>query len=82
MKYKCPCCGYYTLSEPLEDALAFICPVCFWEIDTFIENENEPSDQNRHLTLLEARENFIRFGACCEDVIKYVRKPTVDELNI
>ncbi|GAA0730429.1 hypothetical protein GCM10008905_31720 [Clostridium malenominatum] len=28
------------------DALAYICPVCFWEIDTFIQSEKEPSNPN------------------------------------
>lgn len=37
MKYRCPCCGYYTFeNEPattLHDACFDICPVCYWEDD-------------------------------------------------
>lgn len=35
MKYPCPCCGNLTLPVKPEDAVAFICPVCFWENDVF-----------------------------------------------
>lgn len=81
MKWKCPCCGYYTLPISSKDALAYICPVCFWEIDTFITSEVEPSDQNHGLTLQKARKNFIKLGACCKDMMHHVRQPNDDELN-
>lgn len=32
MKYKCPCCGYYTFDERPSGSYD-ICPVCFWEDD-------------------------------------------------
>lgn len=32
-KYKCPCCGCYTLDER---GAYDICPVCFWEDDAYI----------------------------------------------
>lgn len=35
-KYPCPCCGYLTYPVPREDAIAYICPVCFWENDVFV----------------------------------------------
>lgn len=30
MKYKCPCCGYYTFDEK-PNGNYDICEVCFWE---------------------------------------------------
>lgn len=33
--YPCPCCGYLTFPAPKEEAIACICPVCFWENDVF-----------------------------------------------
>jgi hypothetical protein len=38
MKYKCLCCGNYTLPVEPEAAVAFICPVCYWENDVFISS--------------------------------------------
>ncbi|MHC1747341.1 MAG: CPCC family cysteine-rich protein [Cellulosilyticaceae bacterium] len=58
----CPCCGYITIPNN-GDALAYICPICFWEIDVFIQDDNEPSDCNHRLTLIQARENYIKYGA-------------------
>lgn len=58
----CPCCGYITIPNQ-GDAVAYICPICFWEIDLFINSESEPSDQNNGLTLKQARDNFAAFGA-------------------
>jgi len=39
--------------------MAFICPVCFWEINLFIKSEDESSDQNHDLTLDQAREKIL-----------------------
>ncbi|MEG0693061.1 MAG: CPCC family cysteine-rich protein [Oscillospiraceae bacterium] len=79
MKWECPCCGYYTLKTTLIDSLGYICPVCFWEMDTFIVNETEQSDQNHGLTLLQAQDNFIKMGACCKEMICHVRPPNEEE---
>lgn len=37
--------------------------VCCWEIDLFINDDNEVSDLNHGLTLKEARYNYKVFGA-------------------
>lgn len=69
-KYKCPCCGYYTLdSKGLYD----ICPVCFWE-DEEVEDHNEYNQCNR-VSLSEARQNYLKFGSCTKDMRRYVRRP-------
>ena len=64
LKYKCLCCENYTLPVSAQNAVAFICPVCLWENDVFIKSCNEPSDENHGLTLMEARENYKKFGIC------------------
>ena len=81
MKYKCLCCGNYTLPVEPEAAVAFICPVCYWENDVFISSKNEPSDENRSLTLLQARENYKKYGACRIELVQYARKPTEEEVT-
>ena len=53
-KYPCPCCSCITFPVPWEEAVAFICPVCFWENDLFLSREDEPSDENHGLTLAQA----------------------------
>jgi len=60
--YKCLCCGLKTLPAKAENAIAFICPVCWWENDVFIKSDNEPSDENRGMTLNQARANYKKCG--------------------
>ena len=62
--YPCPCCGQVTFPDPPEEAVAYICPVCWWENDVFAASADEPSDENRGLTLNQGRENFRRSGIC------------------
>ena len=75
----CPCCGHLTIPNRGE-ALAFICPVCMWEVDLFIASPGEPSDQNHGLTLHEARSNYKTFGAVLPRLAQHGRKPKPEEL--
>lgn len=80
MKFKCPCCGYYTF-EDKPNGNYDICPVCFWEDDPIqLADENYKGGAN-HVSLLQARENFKSFGACEWDMRKYVRPPKKEELQ-
>lgn len=78
-KYQCPCCGYFTYPVPAHKDCGYICPVCFWENDPFISSDREPSDSNHGLTLKDAREHFLEFGACEKSMLRYVRPPKSDE---
>ncbi len=64
LKYKCLCYGQYTLPVSAQEAIAFICPVCWRENDVFIKNDNESSDENHRLTSKEVKENYKKFGKC------------------
>lgn len=79
-EYPCPCCGYFTFPVPQNQALAYICPVCYWENDLFINDADEKSDENHGLTLNEAQKNYKKFGAVRPDFLKYVRNPLPDEM--
>lgn len=79
MRYPCPCCGYHTYPAPREDALAYICPVCFWENDVFDPGEDQPSDENRGMTLRQGRERYKKLGAVRADLTAYVRPPLPEE---
>ena len=81
LKYKCPCCEFYTYSVSAKDDVGYICPVCYWENDAFLESDNEPSDSNHGITLLEAKKNYKEFQACEFSMLQYVRRPKKDELS-
>lgn len=75
----CPCCGCITVPNG-GDALAFICPVCCWEIDLFLHDADEPSDQNHGLTLRQARQNYTVHGAVLPRLKPHCRPPRPEEL--
>ncbi len=79
-KYKCPCCGFYTF-EKKTNANYEICPVCFWEDDPIQSNDMEYKGGANKVSLLQARDNFLKFGACTEDMMTHVRKPKEDEMQ-
>ncbi|BCL78597.1 hypothetical protein ccbrp13_10620 [Ktedonobacteria bacterium brp13] len=78
VKYQCPCCGYKTL----EERGGFdICPVCFWEDDGQDDADaavNRPFGPN-HISLVQARDNYRRIGACDEHSLPHVRPPLPEE---
>lgn len=78
-KYKCPCCGHFTFEK--KDRTYDICPVCFWEDDP--EQYANPMLERgaNHVSLTQARVNFLHFGASGVDMKKYVRGPKKDELH-
>lgn len=78
-RYPCPCCGMRTFPVPREEAIAYICPVCYWENDVFDPGETAPSDENRGMTLLEGRENYRRYGAVRPDLVRCARPPRPEE---
>ena len=77
--YCCPCCGQPTYPVAPENALAYICPVCYWENDLFAHTDDEPSDENHGLTLNEGRENFKKHAVCDLRLKQYVRPPIEEE---
>jgi Cysteine-rich CPCC len=78
MKFTCPCCGYKTFNR--EDHLWDICEVCFWQ-SCPVQNVDPESYGANSVTLNEARENFINFGACEKSSLPHVRPPHVDEIK-
>ncbi len=78
VSYRCPCCGYHTLSER---GGYDICPVCFWEDDGQDEQDADTvrGGPNGGLSLTQARENYKAFGACDERSVRHVRLPLSEE---
>jgi hypothetical protein len=66
---ECLCCGYKTIEER---GGYDICPVCFWEDDG--SNDPERYSPPNHLTLGEAKLNFLKLGAISESFLDSVDK--------
>ena len=77
-KNKCPCCGFYTLSD--DNGHYDICPVCYWEDDPIQSDDIYYEGGANGICLKEARDNFKKIGAMSELFIKSVRPPLEDEL--
>lgn len=80
LKYKCPCCGYYTFDER-PNGKYDICKVCFWEDDPIQLDDPSYEGGANHVSLLQAQKNYLEFGACEREMIPHVRKPQKDELS-
>ena len=76
--YRCPCCGYLTLSER---GASETCNVCWWEDDGQDDHDADVvrGGPNKQLSLSAARQNFRRLGAISEDGVPYVRRPLRNE---
>lgn len=57
---QCACCDHFSL----DDGDWEICPVCFWEDDGLGTREPDEESGPNHMTLRQARANFMEFGAC------------------
>ena len=78
VKFACPCCGYKTLSEEPPGTFD-ICRVCFWEDDAAQYYDPYLKNGPNGVSLRQAQKNFMKFGACKKDSLKYVRPPKEDE---
>ena len=79
MRYKCECCGNYTLPEP-SAGTDWICKVCFWQDDYVQLHDPDYWGGANECSLNQGRENYKRFGSCEEWLISQVRKPYPEEL--
>jgi len=73
----CPCCGHLTFEEL--DGSYLICPVCFWEDDPVQNHNPSYAGGANRVSLIQAKENFAKFGAKEERVLKHVRRPLPEE---
>jgi hypothetical protein len=77
--YPCPVCKNLTRGEK-EYGTYDVCPVCFWEDDDYQTDDPESDGGANEVSLIEARENFKKFGAIEKRFINDVRKPNPDEI--
>ncbi|MFM2477548.1 CPCC family cysteine-rich protein [Celerinatantimonas sp. MCCC 1A17872] len=78
--FACPCCGYATLAERGNYE---ICEICFWEDDG---QDDDDQLVNRggpnHISLKQARFNFIVHGASDKQFLTSVRAPSIDDIKL
>ena len=77
----CPCCGFATL-EVSTDCDYESCPVCIWENDPVQRDDPSYAGGANHSSLLQARENFVRIGACDPGTINQTRPPRLEEIPV
>lgn len=80
MKYTCPCCGYKSLDEEPTDTYE-ICKICFWEDDGVQFRDPDYEGGANEVSLRQGQVNFIKFGACEERFIEFVRNPTINDIK-
>ncbi len=78
--YACPCCGFASLESVSSNE---ICEICYWEDDGQDDPEAEEywGGPNR-ISLSEARENYLKFGAAEKKDLKHVRKAQESDENV
>lgn len=77
-KIACKCCGCLTIEYSFD-----ICPICGWEQDDIQELDPEyKGGANGDLSLNEAKENYLQFGACHEKLTEFVREPFPEEISM
>ena len=74
IKHTCPCCGFKTLDEKPPGTYD-ICPICFWEDDTVQYNNPDYTGGANVVSLKQAQQNFMKFGASDRKSVNSIRKP-------
>lgn len=74
-KSKCLCCGFLAV-----ESISAICPICFWQHDFFQEENIDDNAGPNQVSLREAKENYLVFGACEARFINLVRPSEKDEI--
>lgn len=77
-KFKCPCCGYFTLPEQPSNTFE-ICPVCFWEDDGLQYDNPDYTGGANKISLNEARRNYKELGVSDQKYMSKVRSPLAEE---
>ena len=80
MKYTCPCCGYKTIEEEPPVHMKFVTYVFGKRIHIQFKEPDYEGGANE-VSLRQAQENFIVFGACEKRCIELVRKPTSEDVK-
>lgn len=75
--FACQCCGCLTISGKFD-----ICPVCFWEDDPAQAECPDCAGGANSVCLVEAKKNYLLYGACEERFRDRVRDPLPEEMTM
>ena len=76
-KYKCVCCGNYTINDKPPGTFE-ICPICFWEDDNVQFDDPDYAGGANNVSLNIAKENYRIIGAITNHCLEHVRKSIDD----
>jgi len=76
----CPCCSHRTLADLCPGSFE-VCPVCDWEDDLIQFEDPELCGGANRVSLRQARENYLQFGACERQALSHVRQPLTSEAS-
>ena len=80
LKYKCPCCGYYTFEHPPMGEFDN-CPVCCWLDDLQCLRDWDYVSAALGISLRQARKTFLVKKVCKEEFVSESRLPLETELD-
>ena len=75
--FPCPCCGHLVFNE--SPGSYEICPVCFWEDDISQLRWPDSRGGANRPSLIQAQNNFRRWGAIETRLVACVRRPFPSE---
>lgn len=76
---QCPCCYNFTIDSD-DEVIVDICDVCFWQYDWVAHSKPDIIIGPNHVSLNDARENYVRYGVSEPRFKGKVRKPLEEEL--
>ena len=82
MKYRCFCCGSYSLENDPQKPTFEICSVCYWENDPIQNEKPEYIGGANRISLNQAKNNYYKYGAIDEKFIEYVIKKRMYKRSI
>lgn len=78
-RIQCPCCYNFTI-ESDDEAIVEFCEVCAWQYDWVAHDKPDISIGANHLSLSDARKNYVKYGVSKLHHKDWVRKPLAEEL--
>lgn len=78
-RIQCPCCYNFTI-ESDDEVIVDICEVCHWQYDWVAHAKPDISIGANHLSLSDARKNYVKYGVSKLRLKNHVRKPLAEEL--